>query len=199
MNPAEQEWVNGIRQGDPEILGALLQQCRPDLKRRIEDRLKGASIGCHISVSDIVQNACLQAYKEHAQFQGTSMAEWTLWVRKIATNYFLMELRKKVQPQCSLDEIVSVGSDPVFEQLINSTVCIADKVIDREKLLILRAAVQGLSSRDQKLVHFRFQNDLSWDEIGAKLGCTGKSAWRRYKHSILPELELRLDILNDPD
>ncbi len=64
----------------------MLQQCRPDLKRRIEKKLARAALGGHISASDIVQDACEKVVENHAHFRGRSAGEWRMWVRKIATN-----------------------------------------------------------------------------------------------------------------
>ena len=177
----------------------MLQQCRPDLKRRIEKKLARAALGGHISASDIVQDACEKVVENHAHFRGRSAGEWRMWVRKIATNFLLRELRKQIQPKHSLYDLIPPGPEPVFDQLIYSSRSPSEKLGDKENQALLRAAVESLAPRDQKLVYYRCELGLKWEEIGQKLGFSGDVAWHRFNRSVLPELELRLEILNDSE
>ena len=195
-NPLQDDWLNGTKQGDREILGAKLQQCRPDLKRRIEWELGRASVGGHISASDIVQDACERVLQKHDQFRGHIDGEWLMWVRMIATNFLLMELRKNRVGNQSLDDIMATGPESLIEQLINTSRSPSEKLRDKELVTLIRAAIQEMTPRDQTLVYYRCELGLKWDEVGAKLGCSSDAAWNRFNLSVLPELELRLEILH---
>jgi len=195
--PVDADWLNGIRQGDRNTLGKMLENCRPDLKKRIEQQLGRTSVGGHISVSDIVQDTCERVLERHDQFQGQSTGEWLLWVRTIASNFLLMELRRKSLGHQSLEDIIPTNAEPVLEQLANSSKTPSEKFGVMEREALVRAAVQELIPRDQKLVYYRCELNLTWDAIGKKLGCSADAASNRFKNSVLPELEIRLGFLNE--
>jgi len=175
----------------------MLQQSSPDLKRRIQRQLARATIAGHISASDIVQDTCQKVIEKHDQFRGQTTGEWQLWLRKIAASLLLAQLHK--QSNLSLRDIFPPRPETPIDQLFNSSKSPSEKLSQKEREAILRAAIDGLTFRDQQLIYYRCELGLRWEEVGGKIGCSADAAWNRFNLYILPELQVRLGILSDAD
>src|SRR5262249_7399783 len=63
------------RTGDPAALAELFARWRPLLYLQAR-RLLGSEFSARVDPSDVVQDACTQAFQNLAQFRGQSEAEW---------------------------------------------------------------------------------------------------------------------------
>jgi len=74
--------IDRARAGDASVLGRLLEGYRNYLtllaRLTLQRRLQGK-----LDQSDLVQEAFLEAYRDFAQFRGTTEKELTSWLRKI--------------------------------------------------------------------------------------------------------------------
>jgi RNA polymerase sigma-70 factor (ECF subfamily) len=70
------------RAGDPAALEELFAPWRP-LLRLQADQLLGADLAGRVDPSDVVQEACAQAYAGLADFRGASEGEWVNWLRSM--------------------------------------------------------------------------------------------------------------------
>jgi len=79
------ELLNLARAGDQESLGLLLRNYFRYLnslsRSRIDDRIR-----IRVSASDVVQDTLLEAHRDFSSFVGTSLEEFTGWLRKILFN-----------------------------------------------------------------------------------------------------------------
>jgi RNA polymerase sigma-70 factor (ECF subfamily) len=75
--------LEGARQGDTRALGELLQSYRPYvrviLRASHDDRIQA-----RVDDSDLAQEVFLEAHKSFAGFRGTTVAEFVMWIRRIA-------------------------------------------------------------------------------------------------------------------
>jgi len=70
------------RSGDRDARGRLLDHFRPQLcqwaKRRIEGKIRA-----RVDESDIAQQSCLSALRDFDRFEGSELAEFAAWLRRI--------------------------------------------------------------------------------------------------------------------
>ena len=84
-----------VRAGDSERMGRLLQLYRNYLQLLAESELD-RKLRARISPSDIVQDTMLEAYRDFAQFRGTTEAEFIAWLRQILINNLAEVISKHV-------------------------------------------------------------------------------------------------------
>src|SRR5262249_8260246 len=87
-----QRSLERAREGDAGALGTLLDGYRPDLRGRVRG-MSGGAVAGRLDDSDLVQSALLEAARCFARFQGTSPAELTAWLRRIALRVVQHALR----------------------------------------------------------------------------------------------------------
>ena len=93
----EAEVIERARHGDIECFEALYR-----LHKRRVYSLCLRMTGNTEAAEDLTQEAFLQLYRKIATFRGDSA--FSTWVHRLTVNIVLMQLRKKVLPEISLDE-----------------------------------------------------------------------------------------------
>jgi RNA polymerase sigma-70 factor (ECF subfamily) len=103
--------LSDARDGDASSLGELFQQYRNYLMvlaaTQIDSRLQP-----RVSPSDVVQETLLRAYKNFAQFRGTTEAELLAWLRQILVNNLarfvelhMLAARRDVRREVSIERL----------------------------------------------------------------------------------------------
>src|SRR5262245_51550840 len=83
MNAGEQQTaLEQARHGDTQALGTLLDSFRPYVRFLVR-ALGGERLKPRLDVSDLIQDALLEAHREFNQFRGGTVAELTAWLRQI--------------------------------------------------------------------------------------------------------------------
>jgi len=171
--------LNEARQGDNTSLGVLLRKYFRYLnslsRGHLDDR-----IGVRVSASDIVQDTMLEAHRDFEKFSGTTIEEFTGWLRRILFNNLATAIEKHVladkrdvRKQRSLDQQMGpadqskVGLARFLEQDITSPSTPMQRDESLDQLLL---AINQLPKDYQQVIRMRHFEDLSFNDIAERLG-----------------------------
>jgi RNA polymerase sigma-70 factor (ECF subfamily) len=170
--------LNEARQGDRSSLGVLLRKYFRYLnslsRGHLDDR-----IGIRVSASDIVQDTLLEAHRDFEKFSGTTIEEFTGWLRKILFNNLSTAIEKHVladkrdvRKQRSLDQKVGQAdqSQPGLGRFLEQDITSPSTPMQRDESLgQLLMAIDQLPEDYQRVIRMRHFDDLSFNEIAERL------------------------------
>ncbi|MFA5207798.1 MAG: RNA polymerase sigma factor [Candidatus Paceibacterota bacterium] len=138
---------------------------------------------------DITSNAFLKALKNLDQFEWRNGPfSFSGWIFKIATNEVNQYFRKQNRYKLTID-------DPDFKELgdNNKVVEEIEKKIDNDKhLLILNKAIKQLKPIYQDILHLKYFEEMSYEEISQVLN-KNESTIRVYSKRAKEELRIILE------
>jgi RNA polymerase sigma-70 factor (ECF subfamily) len=183
--PIEQ-WLQAARAGSRSALGRALDAARPLLLKIAADEL-GADLRGKVGASDVVQESMADALRGFAQFQGATPADWAAWLgqvlrhnlRDCARRYRGTD-KRDLQREVPL-EAGSTSSAPALPLAADDTGP-EGAVLAAERAQRLERAVARLSEEHQQALRLRNQEDLSFEEVGRRLGRSAEAArklWAR--------------------
>jgi RNA polymerase sigma-70 factor (ECF subfamily) len=171
--------LEAARAGSSEALGQLLEQSRRYLLAVAREELAGA-LQTKASASDLVQDTLAEAVRLFVRFPGTSAEELRLWLVAILRNK-LANFRKRYlgTNKRDLDREHALTEDPAVPAGLPSPSSVASA---REQEQALLQALQRLPQRARQVIQWRSWDNLSFAEIGQRLGCSDDAArmvWAR--------------------
>lgn len=166
------------RQGDGGSLGILLRKYFRYLNSlshvHLDDR-----IGVRVGASDIVQDTLLEAHRDFGSFSGTTIEEFTGWLRRILFNNLATAIEKHVladkrdvRKQKSIDQDLGrpdqshAGLARYLQQDITSPSTPMQRDESLEQLL---TAINRLPADYQNVIRLRHFEDLAFNEIAKRL------------------------------
>lgn len=174
---------DAVRSGDPSQLEQLLAVYRPVLWQLAENLVPDA-LRARLDASDLVQDTLYRGATQFDQFQGTTEAEFSAWLKQILQNLVIdsvrhhssgkRDFRKEVMPGDSLP-----GHDQSPSQAIR----------DKEELDRVYAALQLLDDDQRLAIELRSQG-LGFQEIGKRLNRTPDSARMLWGRAIAQLLKM---------
>ncbi|HMO15333.1 MAG TPA: sigma-70 family RNA polymerase sigma factor [Pirellulaceae bacterium] len=172
-----QELVRRAQSGHDGALGRLVEECRDYLLLIANEDLDQKLLG-KLGASDIVQDTMLIAHEKFAQFRGQTPAELKGWLRQILLHdlnrtrrQFVDAHRRDVHRERAID-------DSQFQPLPladNANTPRTDAMIQEEARL-LNEAMLNLPENYRRAVQLREWEDLSYGEIGRRLGVSEEAA-----------------------
>jgi len=166
------------RQGDGGSLGILLRKYFRYLNSLSHGHLDDR-IGIRVSASDIVQETLLEAHRDFGNFSGTSIEEFTGWLRRILFNNLATAIEKHVladkrdvRKQKSLDQDLGrpdqshAGLARYLQQDITSP---STPMQRDESLSQLLVAIKELPADYQEVIRLRHFDDLSFTQIADRM------------------------------
>jgi RNA polymerase sigma-70 factor (ECF subfamily) len=168
-------WLREARGGSPEALGRALEACRRYLAR-IARRELAADLRAKGGASDLVQEAFLEAHRGFGQFRGASADEFRGWLRRLLLNRAAKAGRRfRAARKRAVGREVAWRGDRPTEAPVDPTT--PSRVVGgREEGARVRRAVAELPADHQAVLRLRYEQQLSFDQIGAALGRTGNAA-----------------------
>jgi len=117
---------------------------------------------------DLTIEAFGKAFKRLEQY--SPQFAFSTWLFKIATNNTIDFLRKQKNNTYSIDKAFEGDdcSEMMFE-IKSDALTPEEKIIRKEKLKHMRFVVEKLKPRYRQLIELRYFEELSYDEIAAKL------------------------------
>jgi RNA polymerase sigma-70 factor, ECF subfamily len=189
--PLDQD-VMAIQRGDKEAFVQLFNNNR--------DRLLALAYRLTASPSeaeDVVQDAFVSSWRHHGQFNGD--ARPSTWLYRVTFNAALMHLRSRRRKGAdSLDALpqntAEVRVQEAYERNGNDLPA-PETGIERKHLrMLLDGAFEELRPIDRTIVHLRFVEDLSTEEVSEKTGLS-TSAVKTRLHRARAVLREHLDAL----
>jgi RNA polymerase sigma-70 factor (ECF subfamily) len=168
------ELLERARAGDAEAVGKLLDRYRPYL-RVIAQRQLDSDVRARVDASDVVQQTCLEAYRDLAQFRGSQEVELMAWLRQILRHNVSQTLqqhvftqRRSVDRERSLDagqtdEAANLGDFLPAEQSSPSCRAMRD-----ENAVWLAQALETLPEDQREAVRLRHLEGWSLAELAAR-------------------------------
>jgi RNA polymerase sigma-70 factor (ECF subfamily) len=134
--------------------------------------------------SDLVQATLLNAHRSRRQFRGESDEEYRGWLRRI-----LLNLVRKFRRRWLTQSRDCAREVPLQEQAGGASPShLARQAEQREQLA---RALALLPEEQQRAIALRFEDGLSFAEVGARLGKTAEAA-RKVYHRALERLQALL-------
>lgn len=164
-------------------LGSL----RPWLKIVAERELPAALRG-RVEASDIVQQTLLDAWRGLQGFRGTTQAERLAWLRMILRRVVLQQRRSRFGTQKRAGERLQSELDLTDSRI--GLLAGGDKPTPDEQAaanetsLLLAQALESLPADDRQLIRWRHFDELSHDEIAARLGCSPAAVRMRWVRAL---------------
>jgi RNA polymerase sigma-70 factor (ECF subfamily) len=188
------QWLPAARAGSAEALGHALEACRRYLlgvaEREINPALRAKG-----GASDLVQETFLDAQRLFGRFQGTSAGELLAWLRQLLLHN-LGDFSRRYQGTGKRDlgrEVpLQPGSTADGPRVPTDSATPSQVLGQGEQAEALRRAVERLPEDYRQVLAWRYQENLSFEEIGQRLGRTGNAArklWLRAVQQLQQELE----------
>jgi RNA polymerase sigma-70 factor (ECF subfamily) len=130
-------------------------------------------------IEDIVNTVCLNLVKDDFKklrtFDAGRGYRLSSWMGLIATNTALDALRRRDPGHAPLD----AGEDGATLQLADGSGTPSDALEHRQKWQALFAAIQSLPPADRRFLELYYDDELSPEELAAKLGITVNTVYSR--------------------
>jgi len=146
-------------------------------QREMDDRLAAKG-----GVSDLVQETFLEAHRDIDRFRGRTTAQFRAWLRTILRHNLSNFARQYRGPGREAGREVPITGAPGGIDITDGGVSPSGMASEREQLDSLRAAIGRLPERDRKIILWRHQEQIGYDEIGRRLGMkadAARIAWAR--------------------
>jgi RNA polymerase sigma-70 factor (ECF subfamily) len=188
-------WLAAARGGSSEALGQVLDSCRGYLLR-IASRRLGADLRSKGGTSDLVQQTFLDAQRHFERFQGESEKELLAWLRQILLHN-LAHFQRRYRATGKRDlghEIPLTGEASSTDggvDVATETPSPSEQIAAREEAEAVQKALERLSEEHRHVLALRHQEQLTFEEIGRRLGRSTSGAralWLRAVERLNEEL-----------
>jgi RNA polymerase sigma-70 factor (ECF subfamily) len=179
-------WLEAARGGSLEALGQVLEACRSYLLG-IAGRRLSAELRRKGGASDLVQQTFLDAQRFFDRFQGESEKELLAWLRQILLhNLAHFQRRYRARSKRDLGQEVSLAGETSSTDggvdLATQTPSPSEQFVAREEAEAVQQALARLSEEHRQVLALRHQEQLTFEEIGRRLGrstSTARDLWVR--------------------
>lgn len=121
-----------------------------------------------VDADDLTLEAFGKAFKSLSQY--TPDYAFSTWLFRIATNNCIDFIRKKRAKTVSIDNLyTNVDGEEVGINIPSETLDPEEKIIEKQKIIMMREVVTRLKPHYRTLVELRYFDELSYEEIAAKL------------------------------
>jgi RNA polymerase sigma-70 factor (ECF subfamily) len=178
--------------GDPERVGALLEQYRPRLRRMIALRLDPRLHG-RIDPSDVIQETYLEAAARLAEYLRKPAMPFFLWLRFLAGQRLLMLHRHHLgrrmrdagrEVSIYRGRLPEASSAALAAQLLGHEARPSEAAIRAELKVLLQEALNSMDPLDREILALRHFEQLSLAEAARVLGLTESGACRRHVRAL---------------
>jgi RNA polymerase sigma-70 factor, ECF subfamily len=172
-----EELLRRVGRDDVSAIGRLLERYRRPLRRLIAGRLDGR-LAARFDPSDIVQEALANAGPRLPEYVRERPMPYYSWLRRLALDR-LAQLRRfhlgmskrsvnREHPQrlASSDR----SAETLIDRLADKGMSPSGHAIRNEKREQVKAALDGLTSADRRILELRYLEDLPFAGIAAELG-----------------------------
>ena len=188
-----------VKRGDRAAFTELVEKYRQPLFNFIYRTLRDET-----ETEDVAQNVFLQVYKSRDRYERT--AKFSTWLFTIARNLCLNEIRRRTRhPADSLEETHAEYDDQPSRQYEDKKIFLpTDNVLHSELAQKIEAALAELPENQRTAILLCRQDELSYEEIAAVLGCTlsaTKSLIHRGRETLKEKLKpyLQTGAWSEPD
>lgn len=182
LEPDIEHLLSLARQGEPDALGALLDQYRTYLtllaRLQIHRRLQAKA-----DASDVVQETFLAIHRSFGQFNGETEAELLSWLRQVLASCVAGLVRQyygtaKRDPRLERDisDELDRSSQTLDRSLAASHSSPSRTAARREQAVRLANALEKLPPDYREVITLHHLQDLSFLEVAKQMGRTAEAA-----------------------
>lgn len=190
MSSHESRWTKQMglaQQGHHHAQIQLLDSCRSFLLKAAGHRISPA-VRAKESASDLVQMTFIDAYKRFGEFKEVTRNAFHAWLWKLLKgnlNLVVRRYRATAKRRVDREEVAGVEAEAPHSGPVS-------RAVRRERTKAVREAIERLEEPERSVIVWRFEQDLSYEEIGDKLGITPEAARKRCVRT-LKELRVALE------
>ena len=175
-----------VKQGDTEAFAALVDKYKQPVMNLAYRTLRDPT-----EAEDLAQNVFVQVYKSAGRYEAS--AKFSTWLFTIARNLCLNEIRRRSRhPAESLDQTHAESDDQPLHQVADRrTAAAPQQLLQGELEEKVAQAIAGLPENQRTALLLCQQEELSYEEIAAVLGCS-LSATKSLIHRGRETLKARL-------
>jgi RNA polymerase sigma-70 factor, ECF subfamily len=169
--------IERARGGDDQALGQLLEAYRPYL--RLLARLKtDRQLQAKLDDSDLVQDTCLSAHRDFAQFRGATEPQFTAWLREIMAHAAAnlardhRRQRRDVRMERRMYNLLNQSSQTLERALADAASSPSHSAVRRERAVLLANALGQLPADYREALVLRELEGKSLAEAAATMGRT---------------------------
>jgi RNA polymerase sigma-70 factor, ECF subfamily len=174
-SPSSTEELAAATHGDPAARWRALEACR-DYLRLVARRGRWANGGGRPATSDLVQGTVVDAWRQFSNFQGRTPGQLRAWLRAILIHASLKASRRPNEAQIGSGREVGAATAPGSSPSQAAQKKDAGEALD--------AAIEGLMDRHRAIIRMRIWEQLSFGEIGERLGVSEDGARMLYGRAI---------------
>lgn len=174
--------LQAAQRGDVQALGKLLDSFRPYI-RVIVHALQDQRIKARVDDSDLIQDALLEAQRNIAGFQGTTVEELAAWLRRIVVRTTGRTLRRFVGTG-KRNPAREQPADGLAGQLADSGSSPSAQAIRHEEAALMAEALAGLPDDMQQVLLGRHVDGLSHAAIAQRLDRTEQAVRMLYLRAL---------------
>jgi len=146
-------------------------------------RLMGSELRRTLEPTDVLQETLLTAAARFDEFHGTKEYELRAWLAATARRKLVDlarhngRLKRALKRRLSLDEQQAPGGESIAD-ILTADLCTASQVaMNNEITGRLKDALTKIDAQEASVLHMRYVEGLSFDEIGRRIG-TGRNGVR---------------------
>jgi len=184
------ELVHRARSGHVEALDELLGTIRPAVRRLAHQSLDRNNHPTRRSdASDVTQATLLDVALGLSQFLGTTEPEFQVWLKQVIERNVLDEVRKHLAvirhagKERSLDDLAA-GRDPIAARLTADQPTPSKGLMRSENEQMMQEVLSQLPDEIKMIIVLRDIEGWPMDAIAERLGCSERTAYRRYSKAI---------------
>ena len=175
-------WAELLRRaadGDQQASERIFAEVGPYLQRVFEYEFGSAK--AQVDASGVVQDCLLKFWQKAGTFRGQTDAEARAWLRTIARNEFLTQIRRagararKVPLPLDKDGAVAIAA---------GTSSPSRRMRRDEDQQYREEAFKRLSADEQEILRLRYCQDLDWPAIADQMGRSEGAAKRVYYRAV---------------
>jgi RNA polymerase sigma-70 factor, ECF subfamily len=181
---------------DPD---GLLSGCRQYLLI-IAGEAIGPDLRAKVGPSDLVQETFLAAHRDRAAFRGKTPAQMRAWLREMlecrlanVRRDYLVREKRAVRREVTFPDHRNEERRPGIASLTCPAPSPSNHAIGNELKVMLQQAIIRLPERSRQVVVWRQMEQLSWDEIGERMGCTAGAARKVWVRALR---QLRIELVD---
>jgi RNA polymerase sigma-70 factor, ECF subfamily len=164
--------LGAAKSGSDSALGRALETCRPRLLY-VARRVVARRLQPRVGASDLVQDTFVNATKSFRAFKGKQASDFLSWLRKILFNRLAEISRQGGRYGASALQVsLQSADDPAKRRSLNEELSPSKIAAKEEVGQLIQAAVMRLPERHQKVLRMRYNDCLSFLQIGQQLGLT---------------------------
>ena len=167
--------LDRARGGDADALGRLLSAYRSYLallaRMQIDGRLQAK-----LDASDVVQEACLEAFRDFPTFRGSTEAELLAWLRQVLVRNMSNQIRHYAGTQArdigmerSLAADVDSSAQALERNLAASQSSPSQAASRREQAALLAEALERLAVDHREVIVLRNLQNLTFPEVATRM------------------------------